>query len=106
MQQFGNLQSIAPAYFVVPDDVRTVVISQSHRKEPIGKGTGPKDYWARMTVQPDGDRVLINLGTKEGRYQEQQSYLTLTSAQAQLLSEHLLKAAKEVEEYTAEHATV
>lgn len=104
---YDDLKSIAPAYFVVPDDNRTVVIEQSHRRESLRKhkGEGPLDYWARVTVRPDRDRVRITLSTEQGRYQEEKSYLTLDVAQVRELSEHLLKAAQNVEESNKELAT-
>jgi hypothetical protein len=95
MKYMNGLQSIAPAHFLIPEDSRTVVIEQSHRRELTN---GVKDYWIRVTVQPEGEDISIAVSAKEGR-PEALSYLTLTIEETRKLSRYLLEATQVAEEY-------
>jgi hypothetical protein len=97
-----DIQSIAPAHFREGDGLETIVlIEQSHRQE---LRDGIRDYWAELTIQRDTEQTTLVLDAKEGR-KEAVSYISLTVAQVRQLSEYLLKAAQDAEDYIKYAAT-
>src|ERR1700693_4610907 len=76
MSIIEDLQPIAPASFVEPNNKPELLeVEQSHRlelKESV------RDYWARLSILPDGKQTILRLDAKEGR-KEAMSRLTLSN---------------------------
>lgn len=93
-----GIEAIAPAYFRVSDGKSIVEVTQSHRQE--FEKSSPKDYWTRLVVLTEGERIILSITSKEGA-KEATSRLTLSKEDIPKLVHHFDLAVKDVDEFVA-----
>lgn len=92
------IEPIAPATFTEPNTTAEVVISQSHR-DAERRG---RDFWTQLTVDHNGQEILLKVDVHITRKPELEGYLTLTIEQTKKRANYLQKAIKSAEE-TSDH---
>jgi Cdc6-like AAA superfamily ATPase len=88
---------VFPISFTEPTDERIVVIEQVHHEQLSDK---VKQRWVSLTIQQDGENVVVPIATKNGA-KSADSQLTLSVSEARRLIQFLAKAVEDAEIWAA-----